>query len=85
MGKITRKVMMIGGAITPPRIPMEWTWRQLATEPFWNALQEAGVPAKKIGTVGGKSLKINDLIDQPLDKLEDAFYNTLPRLMDRVE
>lgn len=51
MGKITRNVMMIGGAITPPNVPMEWTWRQLATEVFWNALQEAGVAIKDVDLV----------------------------------
>lgn len=51
MGKILRKVMMIGGAITRPSIPMEWGWRQLATEPFWQALQEAGVSLADVDLV----------------------------------
>lgn len=48
MGKILRRVMMVGGAITPPSIPMDWTWRQMAAEVFWNALQSAGVPVKDV-------------------------------------
>ena len=44
MGKITRRVMMVGGAITPPNIPMDWNWRQMATEVFWNALKECRDP-----------------------------------------
>lgn len=48
MGKISRNVMMIGGAITPPSIPMEWNWRQMATEVFWKALQDTGVKISEI-------------------------------------
>lgn len=51
MGKITRRVMMIGGAITPPRVPMEWTWRQMAVEAFWKALQSAGVKVSEVDLV----------------------------------
>ena len=51
MGKINRRVMMIGGAITPPRIPMDWTWRQMAAEVFWNALQDAGVSVPEVDMV----------------------------------
>ncbi|MBW6474319.1 MAG: thiolase family protein [Anaerolineaceae bacterium] len=51
MGKITRKVMMIGGSITPPNIPMDWTWRQMAAEAFWNTLKNCGVAMKDIDLV----------------------------------
>lgn len=51
MGKITRRVMMVGGAITPPNIPMDWNWRQMATEVFWNALKDAGIPIKDVDLV----------------------------------
>jgi acetyl-CoA acetyltransferase len=51
MGKITRRVMMIGGFITPPKIPMEWTWRQMATEAFWNAIKDAGVEIDDVDMV----------------------------------
>jgi acetyl-CoA C-acetyltransferase len=51
MGKINRRVMMVGGAITPPRPPMEWTWRQMASEVFWNGLKEAGIPIKDVDMV----------------------------------
>lgn len=51
MGKILRKVMMIGGSITPPSIPMDWNWRQMATETFWNALKDAGVAVKDVDLV----------------------------------
>ena len=51
MGKITRKVMMVGGAITPPNIPMDWTWRQMAVEAFWNALKNCGVAIKDVDLV----------------------------------
>jgi acetyl-CoA acetyltransferase len=51
MGKITRKVMMVGGAITPPNIPMDWTWRQMAAEAFWNALKNCGVAIKDVDLV----------------------------------
>ena len=48
MGKIQRRVMMLGGAVTPPSIPMDWTWRELATEAYCLALEKAGVPAKDV-------------------------------------
>lgn len=51
MGKINRRVMMIGGAITPPRIPMDWTWRQMAAEVFWNALEDARVAVAEVDLV----------------------------------
>lgn len=51
MGKILRRVVMIGGFITPPNIPMDWTWRQMAAEAFWNALQDAGVAVKDVDMV----------------------------------
>lgn len=51
MGKISRRVMMIGGFITPPGIPMEWTWRQLAAEAFWNVLKDAGIAISAVDLV----------------------------------
>lgn len=51
MGKIQRKVMMVGGAITAPNIPMDWTWRQMAVEAFWNALQNSGIAVKDVDLV----------------------------------
>lgn len=51
MGKIHRRVMMVGGAITTPNIPMDWTWRQMATEPFLNALQGCGIAVKDVDMV----------------------------------
>ncbi len=51
MGKIQRKVMMVGGAITPPGIPMDWTWRQMAVEVFWNSLKSCGIAIKDVDLV----------------------------------
>ncbi|HWQ45814.1 MAG TPA: thiolase family protein [Longilinea sp.] len=51
MGKILRRVMMVGGFITPPSIPMDWTWRQMATEAFWGAIKNAGVAVKDVDLV----------------------------------
>ncbi|MBN1178654.1 MAG: thiolase family protein [Anaerolineae bacterium] len=51
MGKINRRVMMVGGAITMPNIPIDWTWRQLATEPFWQALQNTGIRVSDVDMV----------------------------------
>jgi acetyl-CoA acetyltransferase len=51
MGKIQRKVMMVGGAITPPGIPMDWTWRQMAVEVFWNSLKSCRIPIKDVDLV----------------------------------
>lgn len=42
---------MVGGYITPPSIPMSWTWRQMAAEVFWTALQDAHVPIKAVDLV----------------------------------
>ncbi|MGD8922034.1 MAG: phosphoribosylformylglycinamidine synthase subunit PurL [Candidatus Zixiibacteriota bacterium] len=44
-----------------------------------------GIPAVKIGTVSGKRLVINDLIDVDLETLSDVFYNSMDRFMERVE
>jgi len=43
-----------------------------------------GVPCARIGAVGGGSLKINDLIDLPLARLDDAFFNSMPAFMEKV-
>ena len=43
MGTIRRRVVMLGGAVTPPGIPMDWTWRQLAAEAYCNALEATGI------------------------------------------
>lgn len=51
MGKINRRVMMVGGAITPPGIPMDWTWRQMAAEVFWKALKDANIPITDVDLV----------------------------------
>ncbi|RKX25830.1 MAG: phosphoribosylformylglycinamidine synthase subunit PurL [Candidatus Zixiibacteriota bacterium] len=46
--------------------------------------RKAGIPAKEIGTVGGHTLTIDKLVDMPLDKLHDAFYDSLPRIMEEI-
>lgn len=51
MGKIQRRVMLVGGAITPPGLPMDWTWRQMAAEVFWKALNEVGIAVKDVDLV----------------------------------
>jgi len=42
------------------------------------------VPVAKIGSVGGKNLKIAGLIDLPIESLADAFYTAMPKFMERV-
>jgi len=39
---------------------------------------------RRIGTVGGERLIIKDLADLPLSEISDTFYNTLPKLAERV-
>jgi phosphoribosylformylglycinamidine synthase len=46
---------------------------------------ERGVPCARIGTVGGDRLQLNDVIDITRDEMADAYFNALPRLMERVE
>lgn len=46
---------------------------------------KSGVKAARIGTVGGDNLKINSLIDLPTDKLIDAFYNSMPTFMNKLD
>ena len=41
-------------------------------------------PCTKIGTVGGGNLKINDVVDLPLQKLEHAFFDSMPVFMEKV-
>jgi phosphoribosylformylglycinamidine synthase len=43
------------------------------------------IPATQIGTVGGDRLKINDLIDQPIAVVADAWYEALPKMMQEVK
>ncbi len=50
---------------------------------FQGLLSDHGVPFKAIGTIGGDKLKINNLIDLPLSKMETAFYDSLPKLLER--
>lgn len=42
-----------------------------------------GVPARKIGIVGGDRLVINDLIDVPLGDLDPAYYESLKSMLER--
>jgi phosphoribosylformylglycinamidine synthase len=44
-----------------------------------------GVPARKVGIVGGDRLRVNDVVDLPVSQLSDAFYNAMPKFMERVE
>jgi phosphoribosylformylglycinamidine synthase len=46
---------------------------------------EADVPCRRIGVVGGESLRINDLTDTPLAEMADAWYEAMPRFMEQVE
>jgi phosphoribosylformylglycinamidine synthase II len=46
--------------------------------------ERAGVPVARIGTVGGNTLVINQLISLPLDSLCEAFYNAMPQFMEKV-
>jgi phosphoribosylformylglycinamidine synthase II len=46
---------------------------------------DAGLPCRRIGTVGGTHLRISDLIDLSLEQLDDAFFNTMHRFMEKVE
>ncbi len=50
---------------------------------FQGLLSDHGVPYKAIGTVGGDRLKIDDLVDLPLTQMETAFYESLPKLLER--
>ena len=43
--------MMIGGAITEPRIPADWNWRQMAAEIFCQALDDSGVDISEVDLV----------------------------------
>jgi phosphoribosylformylglycinamidine synthase II len=45
---------------------------------------DQGIPAARIGVVGGDHLKINELVDLPTERLSDAFYNAMPRFMEKV-
>jgi len=50
-------------------------------EALFDLCVENHVPIAAIGTVGGPRLKINDLVDIPLSDLEDAYYNSLPKIL----
>ena len=44
--------------------------------------EKAGIPCRKIGVVGGKTLKINGAVDLPVAKLSDAWHNALTQIME---
>ncbi len=46
--------------------------------------EHAGVPVERIGKVGGSRLQINNLVDQPLTQMIDAYYLAMPRFMEKV-
>jgi len=46
--------------------------------------KENDIPAKKIGTVGGNSLRIHDLVDVPLSELDRAYCESLRETMETV-
>jgi phosphoribosylformylglycinamidine synthase len=48
-------------------------------------IKAARLPHAQIGTVGGDHFKINDLIDLPLSKLDDAFFDAMPKFMDAAQ
>jgi len=45
---------------------------------------EHGVPISRIGVTGGPNLRINDLIDIPIDKLNKIYEEAIPKLMEQV-
>jgi phosphoribosylformylglycinamidine synthase len=47
-------------------------------------LKSDGLPYAEIGTTGGNRLIINELIDISLEDAADAYYNALPKLLERV-
>jgi phosphoribosylformylglycinamidine synthase len=42
------------------------------------------IPCTKIGTVGGNSLKINDLIDVDIESMTDSYFNAMHHIMEKV-
>ncbi|MEE8576616.1 MAG: phosphoribosylformylglycinamidine synthase subunit PurL [candidate division Zixibacteria bacterium] len=46
--------------------------------------EKANIPIENIGTVGGDSIVINDLVDLPVSQVADAFYNSMPQFMEKV-
>jgi phosphoribosylformylglycinamidine synthase II len=51
---------------------------------FRELCSRMSLPIAEIGRVGGDKLKINDLIDIKLSKLDDVWYNALPRMMQEI-
>jgi phosphoribosylformylglycinamidine synthase len=51
---------------------------------FERIMASTAVPFARIGRVGGRKLKINALIDQPLSVLSDAYYDAMPHFMEQV-
>ncbi|MCH9032843.1 MAG: phosphoribosylformylglycinamidine synthase subunit PurL, partial [candidate division Zixibacteria bacterium] len=50
---------------------------------FAELMESAGQKFSKLGTVGAGYLKINDLINLPLDKLIDSYHHSLKRLAEK--
>ncbi|MEE9553113.1 MAG: hypothetical protein V3W18_02355, partial [candidate division Zixibacteria bacterium] len=53
-------------------------------EKVWELMGRHGITIKKIGVTGGKSLKINSLIDLPVAKLRDIYEGAIPKYMERI-
>ncbi|MFH1687984.1 MAG: phosphoribosylformylglycinamidine synthase subunit PurL [bacterium] len=56
-----------------------------AEEKLQHHFDQAAIPCTQIGTVGGQRLKINNLIDVDISEISAAFYEAMPKFMDRVE
>jgi len=46
--------------------------------------EQSGIACTKIGIVQSNIIKINDLIDVSLDKLSDAFFNSMKKSIERI-
>jgi phosphoribosylformylglycinamidine synthase len=55
-----------------------------AADEIISSFEREQIPARKIGTVGGEVLSINKLVELPLHRLAEAYFDAMPRFMEQV-
>lgn len=54
-----------------------------ASDPFEKSCEKAGIPAQKLGSVGGKKFVVKNVIDLAVSDLASVYNTTLPKAMEQ--
>jgi len=52
---------------------------------FNELFHDASIPCRRVGRVGGKRLRINQLVDLPIARLSDEYFNAMHCFMEKVD